>query len=37
LRALFENPTVIDLAILIEERMLEKLEALDEEEVELML
>jgi hypothetical protein len=37
LRALFENPTVIDLAILIEERMLEKLEALDEAEVELML
>ncbi len=37
LRALFDNPTVIDMAILIEERMLEKLEALDEEEVELML
>jgi nonribosomal peptide synthetase DhbF len=37
LRALFENPTVIDMAMLIEERMLEKLEALDEEEVELML
>lgn len=37
LRALFENPTVIDMAILIEEKMLEKLEALDEAEVELML
>ena len=37
LRALFENPTVIDMALLIEETMLEKLEALDEEEVELLL
>lgn len=37
LRALFENPTVIDMAILIEEKMLEMLEALDEDEINLLL
>lgn len=37
LRALFENPTVIDMSILIEEKMLEMLEALDEDEIDLLL
>lgn len=37
LRVLFENPTVIDMAILVEEMMLEKLELLDEDEIDLLL
>ena len=37
LRALFENPTVIDMAILVEEMMLEKLEMLNEDEIDLLL
>jgi acyl-coenzyme A synthetase/AMP-(fatty) acid ligase/acyl carrier protein len=37
LRTLFEHPTVVDLAILIEEKMLEMVEALDDEEIDLLL
>ena len=37
LRALFENSTVIDMSIIIEEAMLEKIEALDEDEIDLLL
>jgi amino acid adenylation domain-containing protein len=37
LRALFENPTIVDMAIMVEEKMLEKIEALDEDEIDLLL
>lgn len=37
LRALFENATVIDMSMLIEEKMLEMLEELDEDEIDLLL
>jgi hypothetical protein len=34
---LFENPTIVDMAIMVEEKMLEKIEALDEDEIDLLL
>jgi len=37
LRSLFENPTIINLALLIEEKLIEKLESMPEEEVLLWL
>jgi hypothetical protein len=37
LRALFENPTIVDMAIMVEEKMLEKIEALNEDEIDLLL
>ncbi|MAT97567.1 MAG: non-ribosomal peptide synthetase [Anaerolineaceae bacterium] len=37
LRTLFEHPTVVDMAILVEEKMLEMVEALDDDEIDLLL
>lgn len=37
LRDLFENPTVVDMAIMVEEKLLEKVEALDDGDIDLLL
>ncbi len=37
LRTLFEHPTVIDMALIVEEKMLEMVEALDDDEIDLLL
>ncbi|MCA9944474.1 MAG: amino acid adenylation domain-containing protein, partial [Anaerolineales bacterium] len=37
LRTLFEHPTVVDMALMVEDKMLEMVEALDDDEIDLLL